>query len=116
MVSPRIALVISASLLLSACASYSDVQALAPRIEAVSAKPVSEVAGCIMPRARDRWALLASIAPDGPAQVVTIARDGLQVLATVTVAPESTGSRVTYRSTTSAARFREFEGDIAGCL
>lgn len=105
-----------AAALLSACASYSEVQSLVPRVEAVSAKPVGEVAGCVMPKARERWALLATIAPDGPSQVVTVARDGLQVLATVTIAPEGAGSRVTYRSTTSATRFREFEGEIAGCI
>lgn len=82
MVKSRTALAISSALLLSACASYSEVQSLAPRLEAVSAKPMADVAGCIMPRARERWALLASIAPDGQAQVVTVARDGLQTLRT----------------------------------
>lgn len=109
-------LALVASCLLAACSTYSEVQSMAPEIVVATAKAPAEYAGCIMPKARERWASYASIAPDGATQVLTIAVEGSRVLATVTIVPEGSGSRVAYRTTTQAGRFRAFTGDVAACV
>ena len=100
---------------LAGCASYSEIQSLAPEVDFPTAKDPSGFVACVMPKARERWPNLATLGPDGSAQVITIAGDGYGTFATVTVTPAAAGSRVVYRTKTRAGRFTAFADDLASC-
>ncbi len=112
----RLIPVAAAAALLTSCATYSEIQSKAPILEVVSAKTAAEYAGCIFPRARELWRSTATIGPDGDRQVLTVAGDDTGVYATLTIAPEGAGSRVTYRGGAQLGKFRRFQDDIAACL
>lgn len=111
----RILSAILASAILAGCVSYGDRQAQEPRLVITSSKTTTDYVGCIMPKARERWGGMVSVGPDGDAQVLVLAPDGASVIATLTVAPDGNGSRISYRSANQVGMAGRFMDDIRFC-
>lgn len=90
--------VLIASILLSGCASYSEIQDKTPTLELSSAKAPDVFAGCIAPKFMEIWPGMVFVIPDGVSTVVAVAGASTGFMAaTLTISPTSTGSHVSLR-------------------
>lgn len=87
-----------AALLLSGCASYSEMQEKTPALQLTTAKTPAAYASCLSPKVMDIWPGMVSVIPDGDGTVVAITSEqGGLMVATFTIIPVDTGSRVDIR-------------------
>ena len=99
----------------SGCASYSERQAHEPWAVVETTKTPDDYVRCIAPLVRDLWPGI-TVAPDGDATVIALpASSAGAVLATITVEPQSDGSRAAYRSASRIGNFRKVEAHLQTC-
>lgn len=107
--------ILAAVVLLSGCASYSEMQATEPLLELTTSKTPDAYAGCVMPKARELWRSMVTIAPDGQSQVISVATNA-STLSTTTIAPRDDGSKVTFRAVSSMGVWGdEWPDDLRSC-
>ncbi|PPT49408.1 hypothetical protein [Xanthomonas arboricola] len=99
--------------LLCGCASYSERQAQAPWFTLASDRSPKEVERCLAPKLRD-IAPRVTGGPDGEAQVYSFVADPA-VLGTVTISPDSDGSKVEIRSVVRGGVFKKAAAAAESC-
>lgn len=88
--------VLIAVVLLTGCASYSEMQARAPTLEWTTEKTPGEFVSCAAPKLMTYWET-TKVIPDGETKVISVPLRGGGMLMTITVTPVGDGSRVAYR-------------------
>jgi len=103
---------------LAGCATYSSIKDRAPLYEGTSAKSPSAITACVLPAWMNTNAATHIVA-DGGQHIVVMPTSGVvasQVMMTLTVAPNGSGSAVSMRTMPSVGDFKAQWDQVQSCL